>query len=95
MLILAIYPTGILRLWYGYPTVRVYGWLVFGRDVIRRVPYLVGMRFLFGGDGNVFGRGWGCIWWWMGCTFFQRKKHFNKKNTHLFAHVDFFCIFAR
>ena len=24
----AFYPTGILRLWYGYPTVRVYGWLV-------------------------------------------------------------------
>ena len=28
----AIYPPAILRLWYGYPTVRVGRWLVSGRD---------------------------------------------------------------
>ena len=28
----AIYPPAILRLWYGYPTVRVGRWLVFGGE---------------------------------------------------------------
>ena len=47
-------------------------WLIF---VIRCVPYLVGMRFLFGG-------GWECVWWGMGMYLVVNGMHvFSKKKT--------------